>query len=114
MTLTAVTSSYIGNTNLENKRLVATRWLQTICFTNFFICKRKVSNFSCIKILLESSHSDVGKKIWVNYIITSHRIKHLSIKLRKTNVMPLPAKHPYHIANEIPVSNSKLLQLNLF
>ena len=27
---------------------VATGWLQAICFTIFFMCKRKVSNFSCI------------------------------------------------------------------
>ena len=33
----------------------ATGWLQTICFINVFICKRKVGNFSCIEIYSESS-----------------------------------------------------------
>ena len=36
----------------------------------------------------------------------------LSMILRKSNVIPPPARHFYHIANEIPVSNSKLLQQN--
>ena len=34
----------------DDNQPVATRWLQIICFIYFFICKGKVSNFSCIKI----------------------------------------------------------------
>ena len=36
---------YIG------KHPVATGWLQTICFINFFIYRRKVSNFSIMLLL---------------------------------------------------------------
>ena len=38
----------------------------------------------------------------------------LSIILRKTKVMPPPALYFYHIANEIPVSISKLFQLSSY
>ena len=40
-------------------RSIETGWLQTICFINFYICRRKVSNSSCIKIQYEPSLSYV-------------------------------------------------------
>ena len=38
---------------LGKKYLVETKWLQTICVNNVFMCERKVSNFFLIRILSE-------------------------------------------------------------
>ena len=46
------------------------------------------------------------------FIELYYRIMQLSIILRKSKVIHPPALHFYHIANEIPVSSSILLQLN--
>ena len=46
----------------------------------------------------------------MDYIIISYyRIIQLSMIIRKSNVIPLQVQNFYHIANEIPVSNSILL-----
>ena len=45
---------FISNQGMQHKMLkkrpVATGLLQSICVVNFFICKRKVKNVSCMKI----------------------------------------------------------------
>ena len=72
---------------LYDKRPVATGWLQTICFIDLFICKRKVSYFSCNEISCEKY-----KKILIELImILYYRMSQLFIMLKKSNLFPPPA-----------------------
>ena len=107
-------SSHTDTTSIYiYKPPVETVYLQTCRFVNFSHVNEEWSIFP------EWRHNlSLPLVMWKYenfiWIILSYHIIQLSIILRKSKIIPPPAKHLYHIANEIPVSNDKLLQLNRF